>query len=201
MLNDGTLIIGMTGASGAIYGIRALEVLKKLGVETCLVITKTGEKIIEYETKYSVTDVKRLSTYWYDVNNLSAPIASGSFPTRGMVIIPCSMKTLAGVANGYSDNLLLRAADVTLKEGRPLILVLRETPLNVIHLRNMLKLAEMNVRILPASPSFYYKPRKVDDLVNYVVGKALELLGIKHGLYKAWNDFSGVQVDDMENRQ
>jgi len=96
---------------------------------------------------------------------------------------------------------LLRAADVTLKEGRPLILVLRETPLNVIHLRNMLKLAEMNVRILPASPSFYYKPRKVDDLVNYVVGKALELLGIKHGLYKAWNDFSGVQVDDMENRQ
>lgn len=181
------LVVAITGATGVMYGIRLLQFLKKnTNVETHLIISKVGQKIIQEETDMRISTVQNLATYNCDVNDLSAPISSGSFPTDGMVIIPCTMKTLAGIACGYSENLILRAADVTLKEGRPLILVIRETPLNMIHLQNMLKLAKCGAAILPPMPAFYNKPRTVDDIVAYTVGKVLDLLGIRHSLYQPW---------------
>jgi 4-hydroxy-3-polyprenylbenzoate decarboxylase len=180
------LIIGISGASGTVYGLRLLEILHKLRMETHLVMTKTAEEVIEIENGVAIGEIKRLATYCYDINDLTAPIASGDFQSEGMVIAPCSMKTLAGVANGYSQNLLLRAADVTLKERRRLVLVPRETPLNSIHLENMLKLARIGVTILPAMPAFYHKPKSIDDLVNHIVGKILDVFGIEHQLYKRW---------------
>ena len=133
-----------------------------------------------------VGELERLAHRTYGYNELSAPIASGSFRSDGMVVIPCSMKTLAGIAHGYSDNLILRAADVTLKMRRPLILVVRETPYSIVHIRNMLAAAEAGAVIVPASPAFYHKPRSIDDLVGYVVGRVLELLGIEYRLYCEW---------------
>ncbi|HID18443.1 TPA: UbiX family flavin prenyltransferase [Candidatus Bathyarchaeota archaeon] len=186
MGNVQRLIIGISGASGTIYGLRLLETLHKLRVETHLVMTKTAEEVAKIENRVSIGEVKRLATYCYNINDLTAPIASGDFQSEGMVIAPCSMKTLAGVANGYSQNLLLRAADVTLKEGRRLVLVPREAPLNSIHLENMLKLARIGVTILPAMPAFYHKPKSIDDLVNHIVGKILDVFGIAHQLYKRW---------------
>ncbi len=181
------LVVGISGASGVVYGVRLLEFLRnRSDIETFLIVTKAAEKILEVEAGLSIKEVTSMASHHYDVNDLSAPIVSGSFKTDGMIIIPCSMKTLAGLAAGYSDNLLLRAGDVTLKEGRPLILVVRETPFNVIHLRNMLGLARMGVCILPAMPAFYIKPNSIDDLINYVVGKALDSLGVEHNLYKRW---------------
>lgn len=184
------IIVGISGASGVIYGIRLLQVLKDLRIDSHLVITKIGEMNIQIETDVSVGDVKKLATCCYDVDDLTAPIASGSFKTSGMVVVPGSMKTLSGIANGYSSNLLLRAADVTIKEGRPLILVTRETPLSPIHLRNMLKLAEIGVTILPPSPAFYNNPKSISDLFDHIVGKVLDILGVKHKLYKRWGDRS-----------
>lgn len=180
------LIIGLSGASGIIYGIRLLQVLKSKNIETDLILTETAAKIIELETALKVSDVINLATRVHDIKNLSAPIASGSQHIDGMIIIPCSMKTLAGVACGFTDNLLLRAADVSLKEKRTLVLVPRETPLNVIHLKNMLKLAKMGVIILPAMPAFYYRPRKIEDLVDHIVGKVLDVFNIRHNLYEKW---------------
>jgi len=178
--------VGISGASGIIYGVRLLQVLKMSNVETHLVITRAAEKVMEVEGELSLIQIRKLSTRFYSVNDVAAPISSGSFLTDGMVVIPCSTKTLAGIANGFSDNLLLRAADVTVKERRPLILVVRETPLSTIHLRNMLKLANIGVTILPASPAFYHKPTTVNDLVDHIVGKVLDILNIKHELYERW---------------
>ncbi|MDH5713444.1 MAG: UbiX family flavin prenyltransferase, partial [Candidatus Bathyarchaeota archaeon] len=177
-----------TGASGAVYGERLLKMLREKNVETHLIISKAAEKVIEHELEMAKEDVRKLADHAYDVDDWSAPVASGSFKTDGMVIIPCSMKTLAGIAHGYSDNLVLRAADVTLKEKRRLILVPRETPLNVVHLRNMLALAEQGVVIVPAMPAYYHKPKDINDLVDFVVGKVLDLLGIEHKLYKRWRE-------------
>lgn len=177
------LVIGISGASGVIYAVRLLKILRELDIETHLVITKAGETNIELETELPSIETKKLSTQYYEIDNLSAPIASGSFLTDGMVVIPCSMKTLAGIATGYSDNLLLRAADVSIKERKTLILVVRETPLSAIHLRNMLKLASTGVTIMPASPAFYNEPKKINDLVDYIVGKVLDVLNLKHQLY------------------
>lgn len=181
------LIVGISGTSGIIYGIRLLEILKKKDVETHLVLTDVVESILSEETSLSSSDVKSLATQCYDVNCLTAPIASGSFRTDGMIVIPCSMKTLSGIAHGYSENLLLRAADVTIKENRRLILVPRETPLSPIHLHNMLELSKIGVTILPAMPAFYHKPKTIDDLVDYVVGKVLDVLRIEHSLYRRWS--------------
>jgi 4-hydroxy-3-polyprenylbenzoate decarboxylase len=180
------LIVAITGASGVIYGKRLLEVLRSRKIETHLVISKAAERVIGHELGLARVDLEKLATCAYGVDDLNACIVSGSFKTDGMVVIPCSMKTLAGIAHGYSSDLILRAADVTLKEKRRLILVPRETPLNIIHLRNMLILAEQNVIILPAMPAFYHRPKNVDSLVDYVVGKVLDILGIEHSLFERW---------------
>jgi 4-hydroxy-3-polyprenylbenzoate decarboxylase len=180
------LIVAITGASGVIYGKRLLKVLQEKNVETHLIISKAAERVIEHELEKTKRDIEKLADHAYDVNDWNAPIVSGSFRTDGMIIIPCSMKTLAGIAQGYSDNLVLRAADVALKEKRKLILVPREAPLNVVHLRNMLALAEQGVTILPAMPAYYHKPKDVNGLVDFVVGKVLDHLGIDHTLFKRW---------------
>lgn len=183
------LIIAITGASGVIYGKRLLEVLQKRKIETHLIISKAAEEIIEYELECKRKDIEKLATHFYSVDDLTASIASGSFKTEGMIIIPCSMKTLAGIANGYAENLILRTADVTLKEKRKLILVLRETPLNVVHISNMLKLARQEgVVIVPAMPAFYHKPTNLSTIVDFIVGKTLDLLEIEHTLYARWKD-------------
>lgn len=182
------LIVAITGASGVVYGKRLLKVLREKNVETHLIISKAAEKVIEYELGMAKEDLEKLADHAYDVDDWSSPIVSGSFKTDGMIIIPCSMKTLAGIAHGYSDNLVLRAADVTLKEKRRLTLVPRETPLNVVHLRNMLVLAKQGVVIVPAMPAYYHKPKDIDDQVDFVVGKVLDLLEMKHTLYKRWRE-------------
>ena len=182
------LIVAITGASGVVYGKRLLELLREKSVENHLIISKAAEKVIEHELGMTKDDVEKLADHAYDIDDWSAPIVSGSFKTDGMIIIPCSMKTLAGIAHGYSDNLVLRAADVTLKEKRRLILVPRETPLNVVHLRNMLALAEQGVVVVPAMPAYYHKPKDIDGLVDFVVGKVLDLLGIEHTLYQRWQE-------------
>ena len=181
------LIVAITGASGVIYGKRFLEALKEKNVETHLIISKAGEKMLQYELGVARRDLERLASHVYDEDLLTAPIASGSFITDGMAIIPCSMKTVAGIAHGYSENLILRAADVTLKEKRKLIIVPRETPLNAIHLRNLLELAMQGVAVIPAMPAFYHKPEKIEDLVDFIVGKVLDTLGIEHNLFKRWS--------------
>lgn len=180
------LIVAITGASGVVYGKRLLEVLREKKVETHLVVSKSAEKVVEHELSVAKKDLERLASHVYRVNDLSASLMSGSFQTDGMAIIPCTMKTLAGIAHGYSDNLILRAADVTLKEGRKLIVVPRETPLSVVHLRNMLSVAELGVTVVPAMPAYYHKPKKIDDLVDFVVGKVLDCLSIDHSLYRRW---------------
>jgi polyprenyl P-hydroxybenzoate/phenylacrylic acid decarboxylase-like protein len=180
-------VVGISGASGAIYGIRALQVLRRLGVETHLVITKAAVETIRLETGYEVKEVRQLATETHDINDLTSKISGGSYRTDGMVVIPCSMKTASGIATGYSDNLLLRAADVTLKERRPLVLVVRETPLSLIHLENMVALTKAGAIVLPAMPAFYNKPRTVSALVDQVVGKTLDVLGVDHQLFERWD--------------
>jgi len=180
------LIVGISGASGAVYGVRLLEELEERKIETHLIVSHVAEQTVKIEVGMTVNQLKDLATVSYNINDLPAPIASGDFKADGMVIIPCSMKTLAGIANGYSDNLLLRAADVTLKERRQLVLVPRETPLSPIHLENMLKLSKIDATILVAAPAFYHKPRNVNDLVDYIVGKVLDSFNIEHKLYEKW---------------
>ena len=183
------LVVGISGTSGVIYGLKLLEILKEKGVETHLVLTDIVENILREEVGLTISEVKSLAKYCYDIDCLTAPIASGSFRTDGMVVIPCSMKTLSGIAHGYSENLLLRAADVTIKERRCLILVPRETPLSPIHLQNMLELSKIGVTILPAMPAFYHNPKTIDDIISYVVGKVLDILNIEHTLYQRWGTY------------
>jgi 4-hydroxy-3-polyprenylbenzoate decarboxylase len=178
------IVIGISGASGSILGIKLLQALKGKA-ETHLIITETAEKILEHETGFTVKQVEKLATKTYKNSDFFAPVASGSFMTDGMAIIPCSMKTLAGIASGFSDNLLLRAADVCLKERRRLILVARETPLSHIHIKNMEAASNAGAIILPPVLSFYSKPKTVDDMANHIVGKTLDMLGFE-GEYKRW---------------
>lgn len=180
------LIVAITGASGAIYGKRLLEVLHRKKIETHLIISRAAEKVIEHELGLSKESLEKLVAHPHDIDDFDAPIISGSYKTDAMIIIPCSMKTLAGVTQGYSDNLILRAADVIMKEGRKLILVPRETPFNAIHLRNMLELAKQGIIIVPAMPAYYHKPKNIRNIVDYVVGKALDCLGIDHALFERW---------------
>jgi 4-hydroxy-3-polyprenylbenzoate decarboxylase len=180
------LIIGISGATGAIYGIRLLEVLSHSDVETHLVITEAAQKTILMETDWKMEDLKSLAKVVHDINNLGADIASGSFQSEGMVVIPCSIKSLSAIANSFNENLLIRAADVTLKERRKLVVVVRETPLHKGHLNLMEKLADLGATILPPIPAFYFQPKTIDDLINHTVGKILDLFGINHHLFERW---------------
>jgi 4-hydroxy-3-polyprenylbenzoate decarboxylase len=182
------LIIGISGASGAGYGIRLLEILKEMEIKTHLVMTKAAEEIIQTETDNDLEYVKKLAAFVWDEKDFSAPIASGSYKTAGMIIAPCSMKTLGQVANGISDNLLVRAADVCLKEERKLILMVRETPFSLIHLENMVTAKKAGATILPASPGFYNRPETIDDLYNIMAGRALDLAGIDNHVYRRWKE-------------
>jgi 4-hydroxy-3-polyprenylbenzoate decarboxylase len=180
------VIIGISGATGSIFGIRLLEVLREKKIETDLIISSTSKKIILQETSYSLKDVERLASYLYENEDLHASISSGSFRADGMVIIPCSIKTLSGIAHSYNENLMTRAADVTLKERRKLILAVRETPLHQGHLELMLKVTQMGGMILPPMPAFYFNPKTIDDLINHTVGKVLDHFGIDHHLFERW---------------
>ena len=180
------LIIGITGSTGAIYGIRMLEVLKKLNVETHLIISEWGEKCISMETEFTLDYVKSLATSISDEKNMASSISSGTHKIDGMIVAPCSMKTLSAIANGYDDTLVARAAGVTIKESRKLILMARETPFSAIHLENMLKLSRLGSIILPPVTEFYTKPKSIDDIVNHGVGKCLDQFDIDHNLYPRW---------------
>jgi 4-hydroxy-3-polyprenylbenzoate decarboxylase len=180
------LVVGISGGSGVIYGIRLLEVLKQRKIETHLIVTAAGRETIRLETDYKISEVESLASENYRIADFASKLSSGSFRTDGMVVIPASMKTIGGIASGYADNLLLRAAEVTLKERRPLVLVPRETPLTLIHLENLVKVAKAGAIVLPAMPAFYHKPKTIEELVDHVVGKVLDIIGIEHKLYKRW---------------
>lgn len=192
-MTAGRLVVGMTGATGAIYGVRLLELLRDGPFETHLVASEWARKTIAIETGRRPDDVFALADRVYRVENQAAAISSGSFLTAGMVIAPCSMKTLAAIANGFADNLVARAADVTLKEQRRLVLLVRESPLNVIHLENMLTLARAGAVIVPPVPAFYAKPRDLDEMVDHTVGRLLDLFGVEHALIRRWGGSSPVE--------
>jgi 4-hydroxy-3-polyprenylbenzoate decarboxylase len=182
------VIIGISGASGVIYGIELLKELSKRDMEVHLVISESGKKNITIETEYSVVDVESMADKVYDNADLSAPPASGSFFTDGMVVAPCTIKTLSGIANSYSDNLIVRAADVTLKEKRKLVLLVRETPLHKGHLQLMAAAADLGAHILPPIPSFYNHPKTIEDIIHQTIGKVFDYLGIDHNLYQRWGE-------------
>lgn len=194
-------VVGITGASGSVYGIRMIEALLEQGIRVHLIITEAGWRVLKEEAGWETT--KRQAALearfgaaaaaggalrYHPVADIGASIASGSFRVDGMVIMPCSMGTLSGIAHGSSDNLMTRAADVMMKEGRPLLIVPRETPLTAIHLENMLKLARLGVRIIPAMPAFYYRPQSMSDMIDFMVGKVLDNMQLSHDLYRRWGD-------------
>jgi len=181
------IVVGISGASGVRYGIRLLQALQEKGCITHLVITDSARKIIEIETDFEQEDVERLASYVYTPRDFAAPIASGSHLIDAMVVIPCSMGTLSGIACGSSDTLVTRCADVCLKEKRRLVLVPRETPMSLVQLRNMVAASEAGAVILPASPAFYSKPQSLEELVDALVGRVLDLLGIENDIYKRWS--------------
>jgi 4-hydroxy-3-polyprenylbenzoate decarboxylase len=180
------IVVAITGASGAIYGIRALEILQDLQVETHLVVSKPARITIAQETTHNVSEVLALASEHHDPGDLAAPIASGSFQTDGMIVIPCSIKTLSGVATSYAEDLIARAADVTLKEGRPLVLVVRETPLHRGHLRLLDLAARAGAVIFPPVPAFYDKPETLERVIDATVGRALMRLGVQNSSYAQW---------------
>jgi len=183
------LVVGISGASGAVLGIMLLKAIKQIpDLESHLVVTGGAEKTILLETDYTLEEVTALADKSYDIGNIGESIASGTFKTIGMVVLPCSMKTLAGVNMGYSDNLLLRAADVSIKEKRKLVLVARETPLSTIHLRNMLSLSQMGVIVMPAMLTFYNKPSSIEDMNNHIIGKILDKFDIELPQFKRWGE-------------
>ena len=182
------IVIGFSGASGVIYGIRLLEILHSMKIETYLIMSEWAKKNIEIETNKTLEYVKSLSSVNYDNFKLDASVSSGSFLHSGMVIVPCSMKSLSSIASGYDDTLISRAASVTLNESRKLIIVPRETPLSRIHLENMIKLQEAGAIILPAMPGFYHKPSTIEEIVDHLVGKILDQLNIKHDVFRRWKD-------------
>jgi flavin prenyltransferase len=182
------VIVGLSGASGVILGIRLLELLSKQDLETHLVISDAAKRTIGMETEWKVADVEALATQVHDFNNIGSSIASGSFKTKGMVIIPCSIKTLSAIAYSFNTNLLIRAADVVIKERRKLVLVVREMPLHRGHLESMMKAHEMGAVILPPMLTFYQKPKNLEEMIDYVAGKVLDSLGIENKLYRRWGE-------------
>src|ERR1700751_2462107 len=186
MADRARLIVGISGASGVIYGVRLLQALKELPVETHLVMTETAEVALAPETDLKVDDVRRLADVAFRIDDLAAAISSGSYRTIGMNVAPCSMRSLGEIAHGITSNLLTRAADVVLKERRKLVLVARETPLHAIHLRNMMTLAEMGAIVAPPVPAFYNRPKTLDDVVDHTVGRILDLFDLDSGKVKRW---------------
>ncbi len=182
------IVIGISGASGVIYGIKLLSLLQEKDFETHLIISESGRQNIEIETSHKADDVAAMADYAYDNRDMGAALASGSYLTEGMVVAPCTIKTLSGIANSYTDNLLVRAADVTLKEKRKLVLVVRETPLHVGHLRLMTRAANMGAHILPPIPSFYHQPKTIEDIIHQTIGKIFDYLGIEHNLFRRWGE-------------
>ncbi|ACV63815.1 3-octaprenyl-4-hydroxybenzoate carboxy-lyase [Desulfofarcimen acetoxidans DSM 771] len=184
------IVVGITGASGAIYGIKLLQQLKNMKIETHLILSKWARRTIELETEHTPDSLSQLADCCYEADDQAAPVSSGSFLHQGMVIVPCSMKTLSAVAHGYTDNLISRAADVTIKENRKLILVPRESPLSSIHLENMLKLASLGVTVMPPMPAFYHKPKTIEELVLHTIGRILDHLAIDHDISHRWTGLS-----------
>jgi 4-hydroxy-3-polyprenylbenzoate decarboxylase len=182
----GRLVVGLSGASGAVYGVRLLEVLRPLAIESHLVISRSAEMTLAYETGMKPAALRKLADASYAAGDVGAAIASGSFQTLGMIIAPCSMRTLAEIATGVTSSLLTRAADVTLKERRRLVLLVRESPLHAVHLRNMLTVTEMGAIVAPPVPAFYNRPQSVAEIVDHAVGRALDLFGIEAGLVRRW---------------
>ena len=193
---SGKLIVGITGATGTIFGVRLLQILEGTGLETHLVMSKWAQRTLTHETPYTAAEVEQMAACVYRSSNQGAPISSGSFLTKGMIIAPCSMRTLGAIASGVGDNLITRAADVTLKERRKLVLLVREAPFNDIHLENMLKLSRMGVVILPPVPAFYNHPKTIDDIVNHVVQRALDQVGIHIDVVQRWD---GVMRNSARN--
>jgi polyprenyl P-hydroxybenzoate/phenylacrylic acid decarboxylase-like protein len=188
------LVVGICGATGAIYGIRLLEVLRNAAqIETHVVISKAAERTIAWETSYTAEQVGRLAAIRHAVGDVGAALSSGSFQTAGMIIAPCSVKTLAAIAQGYTDNLITRAADVTLKERRRLALLVREAPLTLAHIRNMAACAEMGAVIVPPVPAFYNHPKTIDEIVNHTVGRVLDLFSIETDLVRRWEGMAERQ--------
>lgn len=185
------IVVAISGATGIIYGVRMLRVLYECGVETHLVITESAVRNMRIETEYTIADLEPFASTIYDVDNVGAAIASGSFKVDGMVIAPCSIKTLSAIANSYNYNLVVRAADVTLKERRRLVLLVRETPFHEGHLELMKRVTRIGGIIMPPVPAFYHKPKTIDDLIDQTVGKALDLFSIDAGLFKRWGTNGG----------
>ena len=183
-------VVGISGASGVIYGIRLLEVMKKLGLESHLVMSPAAKVTIAAETDYSADQVEKLATTFYRINDIAAKISSGSYQTSGMALVPCSMHSLGALASGVAENLLIRAAEVTLKERRPLVIVPREAPLTLTHIENMARVTQAGAIVLPAMPAFYNRPKTVDDIVNHLVGKVLDQLKIENSVFKRWQGFA-----------
>ncbi|MFH0787527.1 MAG: UbiX family flavin prenyltransferase [Pseudomonadota bacterium] len=187
-MSEKGLIVGISGASGAIYGIRLLEILKALHLDSHLIISRAAEKTIQLETTYSLDQVKQLATVCYDLEDIAAPVSSGSFnKTMGMVILPCSIKTLSALANSFNVNILIRAADVTLKERRKLVVAIRETPLHSGHLELMLRLTRMGAILFPPVPAFYHHPKTLEDIIHHSIGKILDLFDIEVPSFKRWS--------------
>lgn len=183
------IIVGLSGASGVIYGIRTLIHLRELDdVEVHLIISDGADVTIRIETEYEIDQVKALADVVHRADNLAATLASGSYITEGMIVIPCSVKSLSGIVHSFADNLLCRAADVCLKERRKLVLVVRETPLHKGHLEMMVKAAELGALILPPTPAFYHQPKSINDLIDQTIGKAFDYLGLEHQLFRRWGE-------------
>ena len=186
MSKPNRIIIGISGASGVIYGIRALQLLKKAGVETHLVVSKAAEMTLAYETDYTIKDLRALADHFHPMVDIGASISSGSFPTLGMLVAPCSIRTMSEIATGVTGSLMSRAADVVLKERRRLVLAVRETPLHTGHLRTMLALSEMGAVLCPVVPAFYNKPKTLDDIIDHTVGRMLDLFDLDVGAARRW---------------
>ena len=195
------IIVGISGATGVIYGVRMLKALQTCGVETHLVVTQSAIKNLLIETKYTVADLEALAHTVHDVDDIGAAIASGSYRVEGMVVIPCSIKTLSAIANSFNHNLLVRAADVTLKERRRLVLVVRETPLHEGHLELMTKVARIGGVIMPPVPAFYHVPKTIDDLIDQSIGKVLDLFGIDAKLFKRWGSEDEMKLVNVKRER
>jgi flavin prenyltransferase len=194
------LVVAITGATGVVYGVEMLRVLKDLGQETHLILSEAAGLNLSIETEYSLEEVKSLATTIYSNKDVGAAVASGSFRTRGMIVVPCTVKTLSAIANSFTYNLIVRAADVTLKERRPLVLMVRETPLHRGHLELMTRAADCGAIILPPMPAFYHKPVTIMDLVHQSIGKALDQVGIEHQLFRRWSGHHGKDAEPQSLR-